>query len=182
MDADLIFGIALTLAVLAVCGLWFYRCAHAERARQMRGFARRSFRYAGAGFLLGVAYLTSDLGTPPMGLVAFTACCGLLLYAAGWARIVSDDHTLVLINLTGRALVLTATELAPFFTLPAPHEAPATELPPMLPRTRYVVAPALGRLGAQQGRTDIFTVDQSTAEDLGSAGLLVRRLVRAVPV
>lgn len=181
MDTNLFWGTALTLAVLAVCGAWFFWCGHADRTRQLRAFAKRTLVYAGLGFLVGLAFLSSDLGTPPMGLIAFTACCGLLVYAAAWAAISSDDQSLALVNLTGRALLLSDPELAPFFTLPAPQEEPATELPPVLPHTCYVVSPELGRLGAQLGRTDVFTVDATTSTDFGHAGLLVRRLVRAVP-
>ena len=116
-----------------------------------------------------------------MGVIAFTACCGLLVYAAGWAVIASDDQSLVLLNLTGRALLLTDPALAPFYNLPAPQQEPATELPPILPRTCYIVSTELGRLGAQAGRTDVFIVDAASSTDLGDTGLLVRRLVRAVP-
>ncbi|MGE5466281.1 MAG: hypothetical protein ACM3Y9_02540 [Ignavibacteria bacterium] len=180
MDADLIWGITFTLAVIGVCGMWFYRCGHADKNRHIRRFAQRSLLYAGLGFLLGLAFLTSDLGSPPMGLIAFTACCGLLLYAAGWALVVSDDQSTVLVNLTGRALLLTGPQLAPFYTLPAPQEDPLNRLPPVFPRTCYIVSPALGRIGADAGRTDIFTVDAASATDLGDAGLLVRRLIPAV--
>ncbi len=178
MDADLFWGITFTLAVLGVCGAWFVRYARADRTRRARAFAKRTFYYAGAGFVLGLAFLTSDLGSPPMGLFAFTACCGLLVYAAGWAAIASDDQSLVVVNLTGRALLLTDPDLAPFYRLPASQEAPLTELPPELPRTCYIVTAELGRIGARAGRTDVFTVDRSTATDYGEAGLLVRRLVR----
>ena len=181
MDSNLFWGIALTLAVLGVCGAWFYWCGYADRTRQLRAFAKRTFLYAGVGFLVGLAILSSDLGTAPMGVIAFTACCGLLVYAAGWAVIASDDQSLVLLNLTGRALLLTDPALAPFYNLPAPQQEPATELPPILPRTCYIVSPELGRLGAQAGRTDVFTVDAATSTDFGDTGLLVRRLVRAVP-
>lgn len=180
MDANFLLGIAFTVGVVAVCGVWFYWCGYADKMRQVRPFAKRSFRYAGYGFVLGVAYLSADLGSPPMGLVAFTVCCGLLVYAAGWAIVVSDDQSLVLINLTGRALLLTDPQLAPFYRLPATQE-PSSELPPAFPRTCYVVTANLGRLGAQAGRTDMYTVDSATAEDCGDAGLLVRRLVRLIP-
>ena len=130
MDSNLSWGIALTLAVLGVCGAWFYWCGYADRTRQLRAFAKRTFLYAGVGFLVGLAILSSDLGTAPMGVIAFTACCGLLVYAAGWAVIASDDQSLVLLNLTGRALLLTDPALAPFYNLPAPQQEPATELPP----------------------------------------------------
>ncbi|HWS13478.1 MAG TPA: hypothetical protein VN279_11800 [Rhodocyclaceae bacterium] len=179
METDLFWGIALTLAVLGTCGAWFYWCGYADRTRQLRALARRTFRYAGIGFLLGLAVLNSDLGTPPMGMIAFTACCGLLLYASGWAAIAADDQSLALINLTGRALLLTDPELAPFYTLPAPQEEPATELPPVLPRTCYIVSAELGMEAARAGRTDMFMVDAGTATDYGAGGVLVRRLVRA---
>lgn len=181
VDTDLFWGIALTLAVLGVCGTWFVWCGYADKTRQLRRLAKRTLLYAGAGFLVGLGFLTSDFGTAPMGLVAFTTCCGLLVYAGGWALIAAHDHSLLLINLTGRALLLADPELAPFYRLPAPQQEPATELPPMLPRTYYVVSPELGRLGAQTGRTDVFTVDPVTSTDFGEAGLLVRRLVPAVP-
>ncbi len=180
MDANLFWGIALTVAVLGVCGAWFYWCGYADRTRQLRALAKRTFLYAGIGFLAGLAILTADLGSPPMGIIAFTACCGLLVYASGWAVIAADDQSLALINLTGRALLLTDPELAPFYTLPAPQEA-ATELPPVLPRTCYIVSPELGVLGAQAGRTDVYMVDASTVTDFGAGGLLVRRLIRVVP-
>jgi hypothetical protein len=179
METNLVWGIAFTLAVIGVCGTWFYCCGRADRNRQVRRFARRSFRYAGIGFLLGIAFLSSDLGSPPMGLIAFTVCCGLLVYAAGWAMVVSDDQSLVLVNLTGRALLLTDSRLAPFFTLPGPQDDPVTELPPIFPRTCYIVSPALGQLGASAGRTDIFMVDATSATDMGDAGVLVRRLIQA---
>jgi hypothetical protein len=182
VDTDLFWGIALTLAVLCVCGAWFVWCGYADKTRQLRRLAKHTLLYAGAGFLVGTAFLTSDLGTAPMGLVAFTTCCGLLVYSAGWALIAAHDHSLLLINLTGRALLLADPELAPFYRLPAPQQEPAIVLPPMLPQTCYVVSPELGRLGAQTGRTDVFTVDPATSTDFGEAGLLVRRLVRAVPI
>jgi len=182
MDANLFWGIVLTLAVVGTCGLWFYWCGYADKTRQLRPFARRTLIYAGAGFLVGLAFVTSGLGSPPMGLIAFTACCGLLVYAAGCAAITSNDQSTVLVNLTGRALLLTTPELAPFYTLPAPQEQPSTELPPLLPRTHYIVNAELGCLCAQAGRTDVFTVDTATATDYGSSGLLVRRLVPATSV
>jgi hypothetical protein len=181
MATNLLWGSVLTLAVLGVCGTWFYWCGHADKTRQARAFAKQTFLYAGLGFLVGLAFLTSSLGPPRMGVIAFTACCGLLVYAAGWAAIAANDQSLVVVNLTGRALLLTDPDLAPFYRLPAPQEEPATELPPILPRTCYVVSPELGRLGTQACRTDVFTVDASTATDYGDAGLLVRRLVRAAP-
>lgn len=186
MDTSLLGGFALTLAVLGILGLWFYGCGRADKKRQVRAFAKSTLLYAGVGFVIGVAFLTSDLGSAPpqerLGIVALTVCCFLLVYAAGSAVIASDDQSLVVVNLTGRALLLTDPELAPFYTLPAPQDEPASVLPPIRPRTCYVVSPDLGRLGAQAGRTDLFTVDVTTSTDLGSAGpLLVRRLLRAAP-
>lgn len=178
MNSDGLWGIALTVLVIGVCATWFYWCGYADRTRQVKAFAKATLRYAGSGFVLGIAFLTSDLGSPPMGLIAFTAGCGLLLYAAGWAMVASDDQSTVLVNLTGRALLLANKELAPFYTLPAPRDHPATELPPIYPRTCYVVTTALGQLGIRAGRTDMLTVDPVTTRDLGDAGLLVRRLVR----
>ena len=153
----------------------------------MRAFAMSTLRYAGAGFLVGVAFLTSDLGTAPpewrLGTVALTVCCFLLVFSAGCAATASNDQSLVVLNLTGRALLLSDPELAPFYTLPAPQEEPASVLPPIRPRTYYVVSPKLGRVAAQAGRTDVFTVDARTSTDFGETGpLRVRRLLRAVPV
>jgi len=153
----------------------------------MRAFAMRTLRYAGVGFVVGVAFLTSDFGTAPMegrvGILAFTVCCFLLIYSAGSAVIASNDQSLVVVNLTGRALLLSDPELAPFYSLPAPQEVPASVLPPVRPRTYYVVSPELGRIAAQASRSDIFTVDATTSTDFGEAGpLRVRRLLRAVPV
>jgi hypothetical protein len=181
MEAELFWGIAFTVAVVGVCGVWFYRCGHADKTRQLRPFANRTFFYAGPGFLLGLTYVTADLGPAPMGLIAFTTCCGLLLYSAGYAAITSDDRSLQMVNLTGRAILLTSPELGPFYTLPAPQEQPADQLPPLLPRTQYIVTAALGHLCSKAGRTDVFTVDAATSTDYGEAGLLVRRLV-AVPL
>jgi len=183
-DGNLLWGIALTLSVIGVLGAWFFLCGRADRRRQVRRFAKKTLSYAAIGFVLGVAFLTSDLGTTPpegrMGLIALTVCCFLLVYAGGSALVAANDEALVLVNLTGRALLLADPELAPFYTLPAPQEEPARVLPPELPHTRYVVSPELGRLGAQQGRTDVFTVDAATATDLGKAKpLLVRKLLRA---
>src|SRR6266498_3199438 len=182
LDTDLLWGVALTLAVLGVLGAWFYWCGYADKTRQMRTFAKSTLLYAGVGFVVGVAFLTSDLGTAPpeerMGIVALTTCCFLLIYAAGSAVMASNDQSLILVNLTGRALLLTDPELAPFYTLPAPQEQPANVLPPVRPRTYYVVSPDLGRLGAQAGRTDLFTVDTLTSTELGDAGpLRIRRLL-----
>jgi hypothetical protein len=186
VDTDLLWGFALTLAVLAVLGLWFYACGRADKRRQVRVFARRTLAYAGVGFVVGVALLTSDVGSSPpqdrLAIVALTVCCFLLVYAAASAVIASDDQALVVVNLTGRALLLTDPDLAPFYTLPAPQDEPADVLPPIRHRTYYVVSPELGRVGAREGRTDIFTVDVSTATDFGATGpLLVRRLLRAAP-
>jgi hypothetical protein len=181
METDLYWGIALTVAVVGICGAWFFCCGYADKTRRARAFARRTLLYAGPGFVLGLAFVTSGLGTAPMGLIAFTACCGLLVYSAGWAMMASDDRSLVMVNLTGRALLLADPELAPFYTLPAPQEVSPTELPPILPRTCYVVGPELGRLGTQAGRTDVYTVEASSSTDYGDAGVLVRRLVRAAP-
>jgi hypothetical protein len=180
MESDLFWGITCTVAVVSVCGGWFYYCGHADKTRQLRAFAKRTFIYAGAGFLLGLTYVTADLGPAPMGVIAFTACCGLLLYAAGYAAVTADDHSLQLVNLTGRAILLTSPELGPFYTLPAPQEEPANELPPLVPRTQYIVSPELGHRCGEAGRTDVFTVDAASSTDYGEAGLLVRRLV-AVP-
>jgi hypothetical protein len=187
VNANLVWGMFLTAAVLGGLGFWFHRCGRADQSRELRGFAIRTLRYAGAGFVVGVAFLTSDLGTAPpegrLGLVALTVGCFLLVYSAGCALITANDHSLVLVNLTGRALLLSDPELAPFYTLPSPQDVPASVLPPIRPRTCYVVSTALGSLGAEAGRTDVFTVDAATATDLGVSGpLLVRRLVRAVPV
>lgn len=183
MDANLLWGAALTLTVLAVLGGWFALCGRADKRRGMRAFARRTFLYAGVGFVLGLAFLTSDLGSAPpegrIGLLALTVCCFLLLYAAGSAAIASDDRAPVLVNLTGRPLLLSDPALAPFYTLPAPQEEPARVLPPVRPRTYYVVTPELGRLGAQAGRSDILTIEAGTAIDCGDEGpVRVRRLVR----
>jgi hypothetical protein len=187
MDLRLLWGIALTLAVLAVLGAWFYYCGQADRKRRMRPFARRTLVYAAAGFAVGVAFLTSDLGTAPpqerMGILAFTLCCFLLVYAAASALTAANDQAPMLVNLTGRALLLSNPELAPFFTLPAPQETAADVLPPVRPHTYYVVTPELGRLGAQAGRTDVFVVDPATSTDFGAPKpLLIRRLLRVTPI
>ena len=186
MDTDLVWGSVLTVTVLGVLGVWFYWCGHADRTRQMRGFAMSTLRYAGAGFLVGVAFLTSDLGTAPpegrLGIVALTVCCFLLVFSAGCAAVAANDHSLVVVNLTGRALLLSDPELAQFYTLPAPQEDAASILPPIRPRTYYVVSAELGRLAAQAGRTDVFTVDARASTDFRETGpLRVRRLLRAVP-
>ena len=153
----------------------------------MRAFAMSTLRYAGVGLVLGMAFLTSDLGTAPpegrLGILAVTVCCFLLVYSAGCAAIASNDQSLVVVNLTGRALLLADPQLAPFYTLPAQQEEPASVLPPIRPRTHYVVSLELGRLGAQAGRTDVFTVDTATSTDSGESGpLRVRRLLCVAPV
>jgi len=186
VNTDLLWKFALIAAVLGVIGTWFWLCGYADRTRQLRAFAKRTLLFAGAGLLLGIGFLTSDLGTARpearLGLIAITVCCFLLVYAAGTAMVASNDQSLVMVNLTGRALLLTEPELAPFFTLPSTQEEPASVLPPVLPRTCYVVSPELARLAAQAGRTDIFTVDSITSTDSGETGpLRIRRLVRVVP-
>jgi len=187
VDINLLWMIVLILAVLSVLGVWFHWCGHADKARQMRAFAMSTMRYAGVGFVVGVAFLTSDLGTPTpearLGLVAITVCCFLLIYSAASAVIASNDQSIVLVNLTGRALLLSDPELAPFYAIPAQEEEPASVLPPIRPRTHYVVSLELGRLGAQAGRTDVFTVDTATSTDSGETGpLRVRRLLCVAPV
>jgi hypothetical protein len=137
--------------------------------------------------VVGLAFLTSDVGTAPpegrMAIVALTVGSFLLVYAAASAAIAANDQSLVLVNLTGRALLLADPELAPFYSLPAPQDQPACELPPVRPRTCYVVSAELGLLAAQGGRTDVYTVDAATATDVGAAGpLRVRRLLRAIPL
>ena len=184
MDTNLLWGVVLTLAVLGVLGAWFYWCGHADEVRRLQAFARSTLLYAGAGFVVGLAFLTSDIGTAPpegrLGIVAVTVCCFLLVYSAGSALAASNDQSPRLVNLTGRALLFSDPELAPFYTLPAPQEEPASELPPVRPRTYYVVSSELGRIGSQAGRTDLYTVDPSTttvADDKGP--LRVRRLLPA---
>jgi hypothetical protein len=186
MDHTLLWGFTLILAVLGVLGAWFYGAGRADRARELRPYARRTLLYAGTGFVVGVAFLTSDFGSSPpeerLGSIAVTVCSFLLVYAAGSAVIAADDQSLLMVNLTGRALLLTDPELAPFYSLPAPQEQPATELPPVRPRTCYVVSAELGRLGFAAGRTDLFTVDERTATASSESGpLRVRRLLRAAP-
>jgi hypothetical protein len=186
VDLHVLWGLALTIGVLAVLGVWFVACGRADRARRARPFAKRTLVYAGAGLVVGIALLTSDVAAAPpqgrLGLVALTACCALLVYAAVSALVACDDDALIVVNLTGRGLLLTDPDLAPFYTLPAPQPQPATELPPLRPRTYYVVSAELGRIGEAAGRCDLFTVDQRTTTDPGDAGpLLVRRLLRAVP-
>jgi hypothetical protein len=186
VDINLLWMIALILAVLGVLGVWFHWCGRADRARRLRDFAMSTLRYAGVGFVVGVAFLTSDLGTAPpegrLGIVALTVCCFLLIYSAASAVIAANDQSLVLVNLTGRALLLSDPDLAPFYTLPAQQEEPASVLPPIRPRTHYVVSMELGRLGAQAGRTDVFTVDAPISADSDKTGpLRVRRLLCVVP-
>ena len=186
METDLAWGAALMFAVLGVLGTWFYWCGRADKERRLRPFAKRTLLFAGAGFVVGVAFLTSDLGSAPpegrLGAVALTICSFLLVYAAASAMIASDDNSLVMVNLTGHGLLLTVPELAPFYTLPAPQQEPATELPPIVPRTYYVVSSELGRRGAEAGRTDLFTVDEATSTACRDTGhLRVRRLFRVVP-
>jgi len=105
-----------------------------------------------------------------LGIVALTVCCFLLLYSAGCAAIASNDQSLVVVNLTGRALLLSDPELAPFYTLPAPQEVPASVLPPIRPRTYYVVTAELGHLAKQAGRADVFVVDTRTSTDFARLG------------
>jgi hypothetical protein len=132
VDINLLWGFALTPGVLGVLGAWFCCCGHADKATQVRALAMNTLCYAGVGFVVGVAFLTSDLGTIPpegrLGLVALTVCCLLLVYSAGSALIASNDPSLVLVNLTGRALLLSDPELALFYKLPAPQEEPAAAL------------------------------------------------------
>ena len=186
MDINLLWMIVLILAVLGVLGVWFHWCGHADKARQMRAFAMSTLRYAGVGFVVGVAFLTSDLGTHTpearLGLVAITVCCFLLIYSAASAVIASNDQSLVLVNLTGRALLLSDSDLAPFYTIPAQQEEPASVLPPVRPRTYYVVSTVLAEIAAQASRSDVFSVDATTSTDFGDDGpLRVRRLLPAVP-
>jgi hypothetical protein len=185
VDTNVLWGVVLALAVLGVLGAWFYWCGHADEVRQLQTFARSTLLYAGAGFVVGLAFLTSDIGTAPpegrLGILAVTVCCFLLVYSAGSAWVASNDQSTRLVNLTGRALLFSDPELAPFYTLPAPQEEPASELPPVRPRTYYVVSSELGRLGSQAGRTDLYIVDPGTnaaADDTGP--LRVRRLLPAV--
>jgi hypothetical protein len=186
VDTNIVWGVALAFAVLGTLGVWFHRCGRADRARRMRPFAMRTLRFAGLGFVLGVALLTADLGSAPaewrMTVLALVVCCFLLIYSAGSAAIASNDQSLVVVNLTGRGLLLSDTDLAPFYTLPAQQEEPAIALPPARPRTYYVVSTELGRLAADAGRSDVFTVEATTSPDFGEHGpLQVRRLLRAVP-
>jgi hypothetical protein len=184
-NTELFWGFALTVVVIGVLGAWFAACGHADKARRSRHFARRTLVYAGIGFVLGLAFLTSDLGTARpegrLGAVAVTVCCFLLLYAAGWGLVAANDNSRVIVNLTGRPLLLADPALAPFYTLPAPRDEPATELPPMRPRTYYVVSSELGRVGAQAGRTDVFTVDAATSSATRDGPVLVRRLLSVAP-
>ena len=185
-DSDLLWGFALMLAVLGVLGAWYYACGRADKERRLRPFARKTLLYAGMGFVVGVAFLTSDFGSarPEERLVAvaLTICSFLLVYSAASAMIAADDNSLVMVNLTGHGLLLTVPELAPFYTLPAPQQEPATELPPIVPRTFYVVSAELGRRGAEAGRTDLLTVDEATSTACHDTGhLRVRRLFRVAP-
>jgi hypothetical protein len=185
-ESDLLRGIALLFAVLGAIGAWFHRCGRADKERRLRPFAKRTLLLAGAGFVVGVAFLTSDFGSARpeerLGSAVLTIGCFLLVYAAASAMIAADDDSLVMVNLTGKGLLLTVPELAPFYTLPAPQQEPAAELPPILPRTYYVVSAELGRRGAQAGRSDLFTVDEATATACHDTGhLRVRRLFRVAP-
>lgn len=184
MAHDLVWGILLALAVLAVLATWFRRCGRADQARVLQPFARRTLLYAIPAFLLGLAFLNADLGPAApqsrMGLVALTIGAFLLAYAASAALTAANDDALRVVNLTGRALLLSDPDLAPFHTLPAPQDVPADTLPPPRPRTYYVVSAGLGRTGALAGRTDLLTVDTASASDPGANGpLLVRRLLPA---
>jgi hypothetical protein len=186
METDLAWSAALMFAVLGVLGAWFYWCGRADKARRLRPFARKTLLFAGTGFVVGVALLTSDFGSAPpqerLGAIALTICCFLLVYSAASAMIAADDQSLVMVNLTGHGLLLTVPELAPFYTLPAPQQEPATELPPIVPRTYYVVSAELGRRGAEAGRTDLFIVDEATSTPCRDTGhLRVRRLFRVAP-
>lgn len=186
MTGDLVWGMLLAAAVVAVLARWFRLCGRADRARELAPFARRTLAFALPGFLLGIAFLNADVGSAEpqgrMGLVALTVCCFLLLYAAGFALTAANDSALVVVNLTGRALLLSDPELAPFYSLPAPQDQPAIDLPPARPRTCYVVSASLARRGAEAGRTDLLTIDPATAFDPGASGpLLVRRLLRTAP-
>jgi len=183
---DLFWGVTLSLAVIAVMAFWFHACGRADHARALRAFARRTLVYAIPGFLVGLAFLTSDLGPGQpqgrMGLVAITVCCFLLVYSAAFALTAANDTSLVIVNLTGRSLVLKDPDLAAFNSLPSIQEQPATTLPPARPRTFYVVSRALGEESARAGRTDVLTVDTASARDPGAERpLIVRRLLRAVP-
>ena len=186
MDTDIVWGVALAFSVIGTLGAWFHYCGRADRARRMRPFAMRTLRFAGLGFVLGMALLTADLGSTPtewrMTLLALVVCCFLLIYSAGSAAIASNDQSLVVVNLTGRGLLLSDAELAPFYTLPAQQEEPAITLPPARPRTYYVVSTELGRVAADAGRNDIFTVETTASPDFGDSGpLQVQRLLRVVP-
>lgn len=186
MERDVIWGSLFALAVLTVLATWFRRCGRADQARALQPFARRTLVVAVPAFLLGLAFLNADVGSAApqgrMGLVAITVGAFLLTYAASAALTAANDDALRVVNLTGRALLLSDPDLAPFHTLPAPQESAAETLPPPRPRTYYVVSAKLGQTGALAGRTDLFTVDAASAFDPGANGpLLVRRLVRAVP-
>lgn len=184
MERDLIWGSLLAIAVVAVLATWFRRCGRADQARVLQPFARRTLVYAVPALLIGLAFLNADVGPAApqgrMGLIAITIGAFLLVYAASAALTAANDDALRVVNLTGRALLLSDPDLAPFHTLPAPQELPADILPPPCPRTYYVVSARLGRTGALAGRTDLFMVDTASAFDPGASGpLLVRRLLPA---
>ncbi|MFO1413853.1 MAG: hypothetical protein U1F10_08100 [Burkholderiales bacterium] len=181
---ELAWGILLAVGVVGVLAAWFRRCGAADQARVLQPFARRTLALAAPVFVLGLAFLNADIGAAEpqgrMGLVATTVGAFLLMYSAGAALTAANDQALRVVNLTGRALLLSDPDLAPFHTLPAPQDVPADTLPPPLPRTYYVVSVPLGRAGAVAGRTDLFTIDAATAFDPGANGpLLVRRLLPA---
>lgn len=184
MERDLVWGGLLAAAVIAMLAVWFRHCGRADQARALQPFARRTLTYAVPAFLLGLAFLNADVGPSApqgrMGLIAITVGAFLMVYAAGAALTAANDDALRVVNLTGRALLLSDPDMAPFHTLPAPQDTPAQTLPPLLPRTYYVVSAGLGRTGALAGRTDLFTVDPASAFDPGANGpLLVRRLLPA---
>lgn len=186
MERDVVWGGLLALAVIAMLATWFRRCGRADQARALQPFARRTLSYAVPAFVLALAFLNADVGPASpqsrMGLIAITIGAFLLVYAASAALTAANDDALRVVNLTGRALLLSDPDLAPFHTLPAPHDVPADTLPPLRPRTYYVVSARLGRTGALAGRTDLFTVDVAASFDPGANGpLLVRRLLRAAP-
>ena len=186
MDTNVLWGFILVLAVFGVVSVWFFWCGHAEKTRQVRAFAKRTLLYASGGFVVGLDLLNSDFGINQsggrMGIMAITACCFLLLYAAAWAMTASDDESLEWVNLTGRTLLLTAErDLAPFYALPALQKEPATLLPPIRARTNYVVSSELAHIGAQAGRTDLFIVEATKSSNSDDSGpLLVGRLRGAV--
>src|SRR5512141_2664914 len=138
-NTDVALGLALTMLVIGILGAWFYGCGRADREREVRAYAQNTLLYAGAGFAIGIAFLTTDLSPSQpeerMAFVALTVGSFLLLYAAVSAIVACDDNALAIVNLTGRALLLTDPQLAPFYTLPAPQAEPAASLPPVRPRT-----------------------------------------------